>query len=170
MASGDRMTTVERLRRTLVLMTVLAVTLLLLAPPAVASMQRSKGQTIYLSVIPQSESGHRKRLNYLAFFMTVRNTDLNHAVKIRSITYHNASGKIQKTILSKAMTLEPLASHAMTFEKKELAIPEGMSGCMIIQWDAAEKVSPVLVDGVVVGSGTGWSAGMVFQGVVVEEK
>lgn len=49
-------------------------------------------------------------------------------------------------------------------------MPSGMTGCMIVAWEAAEAASPVLVEGVVIGSGTGWASGMVFTGVAIEER
>jgi len=158
-------------RQPLAYIAILAVVLVLMPTTAMASMDRSKGQTIYLSVIPQIQSGPRLNINYFRFLLSVRNTDIQHAVTIRSITYYNASGKLEKKLLPEPLTLNPLASHTTLFEEKELAIPqEGMSGCMIIKWEATEKVNPVIVDGVVIKSGTGWTAGLVFKGVVVEEK
>ena len=101
--------------------------------------------------------------------MTFRNTDRRHGVTIRSLTYHDAGGKPQKEILQQPLKLAPLASHAIRFGEQDLAIPDGMSGCMIVEWEASQPVSPVLVEGVVIGSGTGWTTGLVFKGIVIEE-
>ena len=149
---------------------ILAMILVLAPMTAIGSVHRSKGQTIYLSVVPQVQGGSKLNTAYLRFWILVRNTDLNHAVTVQSITYYNAGGQMAKKILETPLKLDPLASHGIRFEEKSLAIPQGMSSCMVVQWDASEKVSPVLVEGVVIGSGTGWTAGLVFKGVVIEEK
>ena len=132
-------------------------------------VDRSKGQTIYLSVIPQIQSGKRKNVSYLGLLMVLRNTSLTSSATIRSIIYHNAHGQLEKEILAEPLTLAPLSSHSLGFHKKELGLQEGMSSCMIVKWDAGEKISPVLVEGIVIGTGTGWTSGMVFKGVVVDE-
>ena len=164
------MTAERRRLRPLALIATLSVTLVIAPMMVMGSVHRSRGQTIYLSVIPQIQSGPRLKTTYLRFWIVVRNTDLTHAVTIRSITYNNAGGQMEKKILETPLKLNPLASHGIRFEEKALAIPQGMSSCMLVEWDASEMVSPVLVDGVVIGSGTGWTAGLVFKGVVVEEK
>lgn len=134
------------------------------------AMHHSKGQSIYLSVIPQVKNDSRTKFSYLGYLMVVRNTDIRESVTIQSITYHNAGGGIEKTILSKPLTLAPLSSRSLGFEKKELALPEGMSGCMIIKWEAKNQASPLLVEGIVIAAGTGYASGIVFNGVVIEEK
>jgi hypothetical protein len=95
--------------------------------------------------------------------------DYKDAGTLPSITYHNADGQMEKEILEAPLKLSPLASRGR-FEQKGLAIPQGMSSCMVVEWEASQKVSPVLVEGVLIGSGTGWTSGLVFKGVVVAEK
>jgi hypothetical protein len=154
----------------LTLIAILAMILVLTPMMAMGSVHRSKGQTVYLSVVPQIQAGPKLKTMYLRFWILVRNTDLNHAVTIRSVTYYNAGGQMEKKILEVPLQLKPLASHGIRFKENVLAIPEGMSGCMIVEWEASEKVSPALVEGVVIGSGTGWTTGLVFRGVVVQDK
>ena len=129
-----------------------------------------KGQIVYLSVYPQFDRGKKMAPKFLNTTLTIRNTDLRYPITVVSIKYHNAKGELIKNILEAPVNLNSLASYSKRFEEMELrAGSGGMAGCFIIEWRSAKKVNEPLIEGIMVGTGTGRVETLVFHGRVLKD-
>lgn len=133
-----------------------------------ADIKRTQGQTVYLSLYPKIEKAGKKGFSFLTTILTIRNTDMQHPITVNSINYHDSNGALKKHVLKEPIILNPISSKSMRFEKKELDTASGMTGCFIIVWKSAERVSEPLIEGIVGTSGTGWVTTSVFYGQVIE--
>jgi Protein of unknown function (DUF3124) len=134
-----------------------------------ADVRRTQGQTVYLSLYPKIESAGKKSSTFLTTILTIRNTDLHHPITVNSINYHDSNGALKKHVLKEPMTLNPISSKSMRFEEKELDTENCMTGCFIIVWKSAERVSEPIIEGIIGTSGTGWVTTSVFYGRVIED-
>ena len=152
------------------IMILFMVNILLVLSTARAEIHGTKGQIVYLSVYPQFDRGKKMAPKFLSTTLTIRNTDLRYPIMVVSIKYHNAKGEMIKKILDAPVNLNSLASYSKRFEEMELrAGSGGMAGCFIIEWRSAEKVNEPLIEGIMVGTGTGRVETLVFHGRVLKD-
>lgn len=147
----------------------LILTILLAYDVSYADTKRTKGQTVYLSIYPKIAGPERKHPAFLSTILTIRNIDLQHAITVYSINYHDSKGVQKKHILDKPVVLNPISSTSMSFKAKELDAENGMASCFIITWKSTDSVVEPIIEGLIGTSGTGWVSSLVFYGHVIED-
>jgi hypothetical protein len=134
-----------------------------------AEPRRSAGGTLYISVYPKIMSADGKKIKfYLTNILTVRNLDLLHPITVESIAYHDNSGSAQRHLLKEPLVLNPLSSHTLRVEGKDLE-SSGMAGCYILSWKALQEVSAPLAEMLIGYGGSGISYSFVLQGVPIKD-
>ena len=134
--------------------------------PAGADMQLLKGQTVYVPVYSHIYSGNREQPFYLAATLSIRNTDLKHAITLTAVDYYDSEGKFLEHYLDKAFSLNAMAT-------KRYVVPEsdksGGSGAkFIIRWQSDQPVAEPLIESVMISTKTQQGISFTSRGRVLE--
>jgi hypothetical protein len=132
------------------------------APPIL-----SQGQLIYVPVYSHIFFGDRQQSFNLSVTLSLRNTDLATPIEITSVRYYDEKGKLLKDFAPPAITIEPLA--AARFYVKESDVSAGSEASFLVRWRSPQKVSPPLVEGLMVGASFGQGISFTAPGRVLQE-
>ncbi|AAS97259.1 DUF3124 domain-containing protein [Nitratidesulfovibrio vulgaris] len=122
------------------------ITLLLAAVPGHAGSPRSIYVPVYSSVV----YGNKERTLSLTTMLSVRNTDARLPVTLTEVRYVNEKGQTVRNYLSAPLLLPPLGSARFIVEERDDT--GGLGPSFIVTWNAAGPISPLLVQGVMIGT------------------
>ena len=106
------------------------------------------GQTIYVPVYSHIYSQGGKPF-LLETTLSVRNSDPDKNITIRSVRYYDTNGKLIKKYLDKPLQLKPLASAEFLVKQEKI---EGGSGAnFIVEWVADTKINKPIIEAVMTG-------------------
>jgi Protein of unknown function (DUF3124) len=131
-------------------------------PPA-----SSKGQLIYVPVYSQIFFGDRQQAFNLSVTLSLRNTDLANPIEITSVRYYDEKGKLVKDYVPPPLTIEPLA--AARFYIKQSDTAAGSEACFLVRWQSPQKLSPPVVEGLMVGTSFGQGISFTAPGRILQE-
>jgi len=133
---------------------------------AARDIQHSTGQTVYVPIYSHIYSGIKARPFDLTAILSIRNTDMNHPIAIISATYYDTEGRLQKEYLDTPLRLKPLASTRYIIKERDKA---GGSGAkFIVRWKSAAKVTPPVIEAIMIGTHAGQGISFVSRGQVIE--
>ncbi|MGA6926518.1 MAG: DUF3124 domain-containing protein [Desulfosarcina sp.] len=153
--------------RMLIILSLLIGQIFLIAPPAAAAeLSLFKGQTVYVPVYSHIYSGDREQPFYLAATLSIRNTDLTHAITLTAVDYYDSEGKFLKHYLNAPEPLNAMAT-------KRYVIPEsdksGGSGAkFIVVWQSRQPVAEPLIESVMISTKTQQGISFTSRGRVLE--
>ena len=123
------------------------------------------GMTIYVPVYSHIYSQGGKPI-LLEATLSIRNTDPDKEITIRSVRYYDTNGKLIKNYLEKPLQLKPFASAEFLVKQKKT---EGGSGAnFIVGWVAKTEVNKPVIEAVMVGIEGQVSISFVRPGVAIE--
>lgn len=129
----------------------LAALLMVVAAPARAddAPGLSMGQTVYVPVYSHIWHGNidksgKPEKKLLSTMLSVRNTDPDAGLTLRSVRYYDTAGKPLRDYLAKPLALGPMASTDFFVEHKDDA--GGTGANFLVVWDAARPVNPPVVE------------------------
>ena len=130
--------------RLLTLVTLLSGLVCFTTASAGSEMRLFKGQTVYVPVYSHIYSGDREQPFYLAATLSIRNTDLKHAITLTAVDYYDSEGKFLKHYQDTPLSLNAMAT-------KRYVVPEsdksGGSGAkFIVHWQANQPVAEPLIE------------------------
>ena len=108
-------------------------------------LERSVYVPIYSHVYYQSG-----RPYLLEATLSVRNTNLDRPVFVRSVRYYDSHGNLVKDHLDRLIRLDPLET--VEFLVKEHDIEGGSGANFVVDWSATEQVNEPLIEAVMVGA------------------
>ena len=124
------------------------------------------GAIAYVPVYPRINLGAAGKTFDLTVTLTVRNTDLRAPITVHSVTYHDATGRMQGTYLDEPLVLAPLASADHLLGRTD---PDaGNGGSFIVQWTGPVGVSEPLLEAVMIGSASQMGISLVREGRVID--
>ncbi|MFZ5451227.1 MAG: DUF3124 domain-containing protein [Thermodesulfobacteriota bacterium] len=127
----------------------------------------TRGQLIYVPVYSHVYYGDREKQILLTAILSIRNTDMAHAVTITKVDYYDSEGKLVKSYLTKPITLKPMASTRFIVSESDR---RGGSGAnFIVQWQAETQVNPPLLEGVMIGTGGQQGISFTSRGVEIKK-
>jgi Protein of unknown function (DUF3124) len=132
------------------------------APPAL-----SRGQLIFVPVYSHIFFGDRQQSFNLSVTLSLRNTDLTAPIEITSVRYYDEKGKLVKDYAPPAITIEPLAS--ARFYIKESDVSAGSEASFLVRWQSPQKISPPVIEGLMVGTSFGQGISFTSSGRVLQE-
>ena len=138
-----------------------------LSHPSLPDPALSNGQLIYVPVYSNIFFGDRQRPYNLSITLSLRNTDLTAPIEITSVRYYNEKGKLVKDYAPPAIAIEPLA--AARYYVKESDVSAGSEASFLVRWQSPQKVSPPLVEGIMVGTSFGQGISFTAPGRVLQE-
>ncbi|MDJ0866634.1 MAG: DUF3124 domain-containing protein [Myxococcota bacterium] len=125
------------------------------------------GQTLYVPAYSQIPLDERHRMP-LAVSLSVRNTDDQHPIAITSVRYYASSGELLRELIGEgAVRLDPMATATHAIGAMDRAGGEGAN--FVLEWVAAHRVSPPIVESVMVSTGT-QGISFVSRGEVIRER
>jgi hypothetical protein len=141
----------------------------ILAPVNISAedIKLSSGQTVYVSIYSHIYSGVKGRPFDLAAILSIRNTNPNISITLRSVKYYDSDGKLLKEYLSIPLQLNALVS-------TRYIIPEGDktggSGAnFMVVWKSDREVNPPIIEAVMIGTHSGQGISFVSRGQVIKE-
>jgi hypothetical protein len=141
---------------------------LLSAVPAASESRLLKGQTIYVPAYSQIYHGDRQQSFQLAVTLSVRNTDLEHAITVVSVDYFDSDGKLLKRYLENEMKLSGMAS--AEFIVKESDRTGGLGANFVVVWKSQEKVSEPIAETVMIGTMSQQGISFTSRGRAIKEE
>lgn len=120
----------------------------------------SRGQTLYVPVYANIFSAPRKIPFNLATMLSIRNTDMVHAITVASADYYDTRGRLLRRFYQRPFTLAPLESTYVYIAADDT---QGGAGAnFIVRWYASREVNAPLVESVMTGMKSG--QGISFTG------
>ena len=148
------------------------VVLILLTPPVPAAeagsdIALSAGQTVYVPIYSHIYSGLKGRPFSLAATLSIRNTDPKHPITLVSVQFYDSDGKLIKEYLDQPVELNAMASTRYIITEGDTTGGSGAN--FLVVWKSQTKVSPPLVEGVMIGTRSGQGISFVSRGQVIDE-
>jgi hypothetical protein len=115
-----------------------------------AESSPSQGQTVYVPVYSQVFFGNQARTLDLSVTLSIRNIDAKNPIHLTKVAYYDEHGKHVRDFLEKPAELEPWNS--THFFIKQSDITGGAEAFFIVVWQAAGKVNPPIIEGIMIGT------------------
>lgn len=121
------------------------------------------GQTVYVPAYSHIYSQDIDREIDLAATLSIRNTDPEHSITVGTILYHESDGRLVRTY--PGATLAPLASFATVVDETDRT--GGVGANFIVRWQADARVSPPIVEAVMISTANAQGISFVTTGRVI---
>lgn len=131
-------------------------------------VQRSKGQTVYVSAYSHVFTGPRSNPYNLAITLAIRNSDQINSFKITGIDYHDSTGKKVRSFTPAPATLGPLSSSYIHLEEKDTS--GGFAPKFIVRWEAQRLITAPIIETIMIGATSGQGISFVSHGQVIQER
>lgn len=120
-------------------------------PPALAAgVAKTKGQTVYVPAYTYVYFNEKGAKFPLTTTLLVHNTDSKNGIKLTSIKYFDSEGALVSEFAEKPKALAPL--EALEVLVKKPPRKKGSGACFLVAWQAAKKVSPPIVECIMIGA------------------
>ncbi|MBU0909487.1 MAG: DUF3124 domain-containing protein [Proteobacteria bacterium] len=137
-----------------------------LCSPLQAAEQYSR-QTVYVPIYSHIYTGDREKTFDLAVTLSIRNTDMENSIVVESADYFNTEGKLIQKYIDKEVSLAPMAATRYVVQESDKRGGSGAS--FVVKWRSANKVSPPVIQGVMIGSKSQQGISFLTEGQVIEE-
>ena len=136
--------------------------------PSVLADELSQGQKVYVPIYSHIYSGDKENPFLLTAILSVRNTDPGHAITLNAVDYFDSDGKLLRRYLKKPEELGALASIRYVVGESDKS---GGSGAkFVVEWRAASKVNPPIMEGVMIGTKMQQGISFTSRAQVIEEQ
>ncbi len=141
----------------------------ILAPVNISAedIKLSSGQTVYVPIYSHIYSGVKGRPFDLAAILSIRNTNPNNSITLRSVKYYDSDGKLLKEYLSIPLQLKALVSTRYIITEGDKTGGSGAN--FIVVWKSDRKLNPPIIEGVMIGTHSGQGISFVSRGQVIKE-
>jgi hypothetical protein len=126
------------------------------------------GQTIYVPAYSSVLTADRASRFNLAVTLSVRNTDPAHPIVLNSVRYYDEDGRPVRDELKAPLRVGPMA--AAEFFVTEGDTRGGVSASFLVEWVAERRVSPPVVESVMVGTASTQGVSFVCPGRVLADR
>jgi hypothetical protein len=110
---------------------------------------QSLGQLIYAPVYSHVRWFDDQRDFLMESILSIRNTDLQHAIQITEVRYYNSDGKELRRYIDNPITLGALATKEYIIHRKDKE--GGMGANFIVEWKSEKPVNEPMIEVVMVG-------------------
>lgn len=128
---------------------------------------RSTGQIIYVPIYSHIYTGDKEFPFLLAATLSIRNTDRSHPITITTVEYYDSKGNLLVSHLKAPLVLDKMST--TRFIVKESDTKGGSGASFIVQWESNARVSPPLVESVMIGTRASQGLSFSSRGRVIEE-
>ena len=117
--------------------------------PADWEAERWLGQLLYVPAYTYIYFANEQRPYLLAITLSIRNTDVQHALEVTSVQYVDSPGHVLKEYVDQPVRLSALGSTEFFVPQSETA--GGAGAKFLVTWQAAHPVMAPLVEAVMIG-------------------
>lgn len=139
-----------------------------LKPIAVETMTVVTGQTVYVPVYSHIYTVDRSRRIDLTATLSIRNTDVDHAIVITSVKYFGTNGNLIRTDLERPGELPPLASTDFVVDQSDTN--GGVGASFIVEWIAEAAVSDPVIEAVMIDTISNQGISFTSPGRVIQRR
>lgn len=125
-------------------------------------------QTVYVPLYSHiyADERFKNKPFLLTATLSIRNTDPDHPLTLRSVNYYDSTGKILNNYLSKPLTIGPLGSTRYIVEESE---SKGGSGAkFLVTWDATTAISEPIIESIMIGTKMQQGISFISRGKVIK--
>ena len=145
----------------------LAVAWTLIPVQSLLADELSQGQKVYVPIYSHIYSGDKENPFLLTAILSVRNTDPGHVITLTAVDYFDSKGKLLRKYLAKPAELGALTSIRYVVAESDKS---GGSGAkFVVEWRAASKVNPPILEGIMIGTKMQQGISFVSRGQVIHE-
>jgi len=112
----------------------------------------SAGQLVYVPAYSQIysvfDNSSDARIN-LAVTLSIRNTDMNNPIIIKSVSYYGDDGTLLKEYVEKPFRLSQMAS--VSYNISQTDVRGGIGANFIVEWGAKDSVSEPYIQAIMIG-------------------
>jgi hypothetical protein len=143
----------------------LAVVWTLVPVQSLSADELSQGQKVYVPIYSHIYSGDRENPFLLTAILSVRNIDPSHGITLTAVDYYDSDGKLLRRYLQKPVEIAALASIRYVVAESD---KKGGSGAkFIVDWRAASKVNPPILEGIMIGTKMQQGISFVSRGRII---
>ena len=106
--------------------------------------------SVYVPVYSHIYYRDEHRFVNLAVTVSVRNTDADHPIAIRSVRYYDTSGALVRTYVAQPVRLGPMATREFVVQEEDSSGGSGAN--FLVDWSAAQRVTEPIVEAVMIGT------------------
>ena len=125
------------------------------------------GQTVYVPAYSQIYHGDKAHAFDLTITLSIRNTDIKHAVTLISVEYYNSEGKRLKNYIDGDTKVGPMAFARYIVNESDQSGGAGAS--FRVKWKSDAGVTEPVIETVMIGTRTQQGISFTSRGVVVRE-
>ena len=122
------------------------------------------GQLVYVPIYSHAYFDSDRRTFKLVSTLSVRNTDMEQPITLRSIRYHDSSGKLVRDYLKQPVRLEPLASVDYIADERDQL---GTGTAFLVEWVAETEVHEPVIEAVMISTALSQGLSFTSQGRVL---
>ena len=100
--------------------------------------------------------------------LSVRNTDPERSITLRSVRYHNTEGELTRRFLEEARRLRPLGTVHFVIEEHDVS--GGTGANFIVEWSADRPVSRPVIESVMIGTRSNQGISFTSRGQPIERE
>jgi len=113
----------------------------------------SVGQMVYVPAYSQIHSvysGGKDQMINFAVTLSIRNTDLEHPIIIKSVSYYDNDGTLLKEYVEKPFQLSKMASISFNIQQSDES--GGVGANFIVKWGAEKEVYEPYIEAIMLGA------------------
>jgi hypothetical protein len=133
--------------------------------PAAADPVVASG-SVYVPVYSHIYYRDEHRFVNLAITLSVRNTDADHPIAVRSVRYYDTDGALVRTYVGAPARLGPMATREFIVGEKDSSGGSGAN--FVVDWSAAQAVSEPVVEAVMIGTSGAQGISFTSEGRVLQ--
>ena len=122
---------------------------------------------MYVSIYSHIYSGIKARPFELGAVLSIRNVDPKNSLTITTVRYYDSDGNPIKDYLDQHVRLKALAS--IRYIVPEGDKTGGSGANFIVKWQSENKISPPIIESVMIGTRSGQGISFVSRGQVISE-
>ncbi|MGM0587642.1 MAG: DUF3124 domain-containing protein [Bacteroidota bacterium] len=131
-------------------------------------IQTSKGQLVYVPVYSHIYQQNRRKTFNLTATLSIRNTDPNRTIGVRSVNYFDSQGNLVQSYIDEPITIPPLASISYVIEEEDLR--GGVGANFLVRWSASKDVFPPVIEAVMISTSMQQGISFISNGRIIEER
>lgn len=107
-------------------------------------------QAVYIPDYSHVYHGEGRSRFPLTTTLSVRNTDPERSITLRSVRYYDTGGRLTRRFLEDPRRLGPLGTADFVIEEHDVS--GGTGANFIVEWSASRPVSPPVIEAVMIGT------------------
>ena len=120
---------------------------------AMGDLDLSNGQMVYVPAYSQIHSVYsnteESRIN-IAVTLSIRNTDIDNPIIIKSVSYYGDDGKLLKEFVETPFQLSKMASASFNISQSDIS--GGIGANFIVEWGANQSVIEPYIQAIMLGT------------------